>query len=162
MRRLISGIALGLALAAVSGACARLPGARYEKASTTTASVGQTADVGVFEMKAGDCVDNLPSEDGTVLASVAVVPCVQPHEAEVYAAYDLTLETFPGDDQLSEIAAQGCIDRVPSTIESQWGVNSTYGPFVLQPTRETWKLGDREVLCLVVRVDGGDITGDLL
>ena len=71
----IAGLAFG------SGACSLLAGPQYRDPNgqiTATASVDSSA------LQVGDCIVNI-SETSDAISKLSVIPCSEPHEAEVYA-----------------------------------------------------------------------------
>ena len=59
-------------------------------------------------------------------------------------------------------AFDGCVERWPAGVDSVWAVNPRYDVYYLTPTEDGWKAGDHEVTCMVVRIDGELITGDVV
>lgn len=94
--------------------------------------------------------------------SIEGVPCGDPHDAQAYDEFFLRGGTSPGMAEVGTDAADGCIDRWPAAMESSWESDRVYDVFYLTPTQEGWQLGDHEVTCFVVRIEGEAITGDLL
>ena len=43
-------------------------------------------------------------------------PCAEPHQTEVFANFDLTDSTYPGDDETRALAEQGCFDRLQELL----------------------------------------------
>ena len=92
--------------------------------------------------------------------SVPGVPCSKPHDNEVYAVFDVTAASFPGD-AMADMANEGCLER--------------FEPFVGRTTnRHRWtsrrctprvKAGsgqnDREVVCAVYDIDAKKLTGSV-
>ena len=75
MAAVIGGLALG------SGACSLLAGPEYRDPNgqiTAAASIDSSA------LQVGDCIVNI-SETSDSIGKLSVVPCSEPHEAEVYA-----------------------------------------------------------------------------
>jgi Septum formation len=127
-------------------------------APTTTRA--QAEDVGAFVIEDGDCI-NLP--DGNLVESVKRVPCAQAHDAEVYSLFDLAeaAAAYPGADAVNESAADGCVDRFADFVGVAYEY-SVLDVFYLHPTEESWnQIDDREVVCLVTPMDGGQLTGTM-
>jgi len=163
MRRLISAAIAVFTVTAGAMACQR--GELPEHDESTRSEAGAIIDegeLGVFALAVGDCLGKLPTGDGVMLGAVQGVRCDQPHDGQVYGAYDVTMAEYPGDDVMFEVALDGCLERVPATIHDEWTASDVYVPFMLQPNSQSWKYDDREVICVVVRTDGRPITGDLL
>jgi hypothetical protein len=102
--------------------------------------------------KVGDCVN---------FTNYTVVDCAAAHDGEVYlsAVYpgDATA-AYPGAEEVNTYVDQLCTDAYAGYM----GValdNSKYGYTVIYPTADTWKAGDREVVCAVSKVDDSQLTG---
>ncbi|WP_300402569.1 hypothetical protein [Nocardioides sp.] len=66
------------------------------------------------DLQVGDCVRDLLSEGYKL--TVKVSPCAEPHQTEVFANFDLTDSTYPGDDETRALAEQGCFDRLQELL----------------------------------------------
>ncbi len=103
----------------------------------------------VFDLKVGDCLPGLLSEE---MFDAQVVPCTEPHRYEVYSnqelAYDGSfIETKVDDDVYS---------RCEAAFESYVGLSfeeSRLYVSVIRPTMESWATGDRAFSCLVTNED---------
>jgi Septum formation len=109
-------------------------------------------DVSAFDLHEGDRFD-LPKPNGEV-SDVSGVPCTDPHDAEVFSAFDIEGDEFPGQQTVIQDAERGCRARFADFI----GV--TYQKSVLEmqylyPTEQSWNTADdREVICSVVEPTG--------
>ncbi|MBX6752094.1 MAG: DUF4190 domain-containing protein [Micromonosporaceae bacterium] len=104
-------------------------------------------DVSVFDLRVGDCIESLPDTDRHY--EVQVVPCMQLHEAEVYAVFDLPGSSYPGEDELFAMADEECFDRLESY--SSWAASDpSIEVYYLYPTSQSWRVGDREVTCIAI------------
>ena len=108
-----------------------------------------TAAVGRLDV--GHCLAELP-EDGPV-GRVRVVPCADPHEAEVVGAQTLDDGAFPGADAVAEELAGRC--RLP-TAAREAGQRLV----LWAPSAASWRTGDRRGLCLAW-TGGGTVRGAL-
>jgi hypothetical protein len=97
------------------------------------------------KIKVGHCIDRMPAK---TFVTLPVVPCVQPHDVEVYAIRNLGRGGWPGDKALADRADKAChpvfatyvgVPYDQSTLETSW-----YGP-----TQAGWRAGNREVACLL-------------
>jgi len=91
------------------------------------------------QVRAGHCLAELP-DDGT-LGRVTVVPCDDPHDAEVVGQLDLGEGAWPGADKVRRRAEAWC---EMDTAETEAGLR----PVVWTPTERSWAQGDRLALCL--------------
>jgi hypothetical protein len=134
-------IGIAIAVAVTSGAD------RDESGQITTGG-----SVSVYSLKPGDCVNGI-NEDAEEFLSLPAVPCAEPHEAEVFAVFDLDGDTWPGEETVLAQAEQGCQDRLgsysPAAVEDE-SIEIIY----LYPTQTSWRRGDHAVTCLAASVDG--------
>ena len=110
-------------------------------------------DARAQQLVTGNCVATLP-DDGSV-GSVRVVPCADPHEAQVITEFSFAQDAvWPGQQAADARVARACV-LDESEIEA--GVLTV----TWAPTERSWADGDRVGLCLAV-VDGGGVTGSFL
>jgi hypothetical protein len=121
----------------------------------------EAGDLGVMSIRTGDCVD-LPDQTPGWISSVDGVPCEKPHDGQVFAEFDVEGGSYPGEDEMIRQAVAGCDDRWPAMIDGEWGFDGVFDLAIIYPRWSSWQLGDREVSCIVIRLDGGEISGDLL
>ena len=142
---------VGAAIAAVFGIT---QAATRNDAGEITAA----GSVGAFEVQVGDCFDDEAFE-ATEITEVPGVPCSEPHDNEVYAAFNLAGDKWPGDDKVDELSEQGCLERFPSAIGKSYE-QSTLAYTSIQPTKGSWEqVDDREVLCIAFHMDYEKLTG---
>jgi hypothetical protein len=106
----------------------------------------EAGDLSISELQVGDCIESVSEEEVITLRGV---PCAQPHEAEVYAIFDMPSRTYPSDEAVGDECAQ----RLESYSELAWNAPSIE-IYYLSPDSETWRHGDREVICFAVDEDG--------
>ena len=117
------------------------------------ADVPAARDARAQQLVTGNCLATLPA-DGPV-DSVRVVPCAEPHEAQVVTEYSFAANAvWPGQEDADERVARAC---VLDDSEIAAGVRTV----TWSPTERSWSDGDRVGLCLAV-VDGGGVTGSFL
>ena len=120
-------------------------------------SPGSGATISVFDVVVGDCF-NAP--DAETISEVELVDCADPHRYEAYHAEDHPAggdEAFIGDEAMTDYADDVCLGEFEAFVGIPWE-ESTLNYFYLQPTAETWEIGDREILCAVYS-DAGELTG---
>lgn len=93
----------------------------------------------VAQLDVGHCVEDLP-EDGEVVR-VRVVPCDEPHAAEVVAVHTLEGDAWPGQRAVDREVAAAC---EMDTAQAEAGLR----PVVWAPSERSWASGDRRGLCL--------------
>ena len=150
MRNLVAAVA-ALCLLGVTSGCSLLGfgGSPRDPDGEVTAS----QNVDAFSLRVGDCI--ISSELDENFSEVPVVPCTQPHDAEIYYLFDM-----PGDTFDEEAATEAAREVCPEMIEEYVGPNWAYiaseglGAAWFLPTDDTWKRGDREVDCVAYTVSG--------
>jgi len=109
------------------------------------------AEGSVFTLDEGDCFDD-PGEVEDIV-EVPVVPCDEPHDNEVFAAFDLGRDDYPGPAVLQEEAFEGCVDRFDDHVGVEYAASQLLVG-ALQPSASGWEDGDREVVCFLYSPDG--------
>jgi hypothetical protein len=115
-----------------------------------------------FQMQVGDCFNDgaVFAEEGAEVDSVPAVPCSTPHDNEVYAVFDVSAASFPGDG-MAEMAHDACMERFVSFVGRDYE-SSSLDIATLYPTHESWHgQNDREVICAVYDVDAKQLTGSV-
>jgi hypothetical protein len=104
-------------------------------------------EMSAFSLREGDCWNDPPLDD--VTATVAAVPCTRPHDAEVYAVYDVDLDEYPGDDQMAAAVELGCIDRFADFAGIDYAT-SALRVVDVSPTEASWNTrDDRSAVCSI-------------
>ncbi len=98
------------------------------------------ADVGL-----GDCLATIP-DDASLVASIKTVPCSEPHKGEVYYVATVPGAEFPGETAVIEFQDK-CEPALRAFAPSAM-TDPQVGMFVLYPTADSWKRGDRTVTCI--------------
>jgi hypothetical protein len=150
----LSSAALGAALILTLSGCSLV-------GMATDALQGKTD---VFSLSVGDCTNDEAMET-TELSSVVNPPCDEPHDNEIYLAFEVDNTTYPagseypGEEVMITEAENQCVpafeEWVGASIEETSLHFGTY-----YPSAETWDTGDREVLCLAYDLNG-PVTGSL-
>jgi len=121
--------------------------------NTTRDDAGEIVDggeIGAFRIQVGDCLGGL---DEGIFESAEGLPCTEPHQYEVYFAFNLEDGPFPGDSAVAAEADDRCYDAFTPFVGSAYE-ESIYGFTSLMPTEGSWEeLDDREVLCIVGNYD---------
>lgn len=123
-----------------------------EMTPNESGEVVERGDVGSIQRRVGDCLAQDPSGDGT--DAVAVVPCEELHDNEVYHTFELPGIEYPGEFAVIEMAEQGCLDAFESFVGAPYET-SIYEVSYLYPIEQVWNtLDDRTVICGVYLLDG--------
>jgi len=122
--------------------------------------VTASANAGALTLRVGDCIANLDLLSSE-FESAPVVPCDQPHQAEVYAERELEGDlSQPAnlDDQADEFCfgeVEGFLGGAPGEELADLEVIS------FTPTKEGWVMGDHKVPCVVAGASTEALTGTL-
>ena len=105
----------------------------------------------VFSLKTGQCID--PNGQ-----TATIVSCSAPHDAEVFATFELPGSKWPGTPAVGAAASSGCSTRLSGYLNPQLAVSlkSTY----IYPDSVAWQAGTRTVIC-EVRATKGQLTGSV-
>ncbi|PIE46890.1 MAG: hypothetical protein CSA42_06390 [Gammaproteobacteria bacterium] len=103
----------------------------------------------VFSLGVGVCFDdeNLAEEE---VSSVPVRDCNEPHDNEIYFAFNLPDGEYPTTDK--HMYAK-CEEEFANFIGVKYN-DSIYDYDIMSPTESSWEDNDREVLCFVYDDDG--------
>jgi hypothetical protein len=146
---------LGIAGAAVAAVIGITSAAQRNDAGEITAA----GSVGAFEVQVGDCFNDEAFEN-TEISEIPAVPCSEPHDNEVYAAFDITGE-WPGGERVEELAYKGCLERFMGAIGKGYE-DSVIDYTTIYPTEGSWnQRNDREVLCVGYHMEAEKLTGSI-
>lgn len=154
MRRVIGALA--------GGGVAIFAGASAVDDNTTRNESGdivESGGLGVLAINVGDCFQ-LP--DAELVESVEGVPCAEPHDAQVYAEFDLPAGAFPGQTAVDEQGSRGCYDRWQASVGTIYEEDTVLDFTFFTPQEDGWNAGDHEIMCAIVRIDGAQMFGDQL
>ncbi len=122
-------------------------------------SLEAAGPISVTALRPGDCVEEL--DIGRVGFTVPGVPCDEPHQAEVYSVFDVTLDgSWPGEADVVDEAEQRCLRDLEQQFPEVYA-DTEVDIFYLHPSEATWRTGDREVVCFTYYLDG-QRTGSIL
>ena len=148
------------AVTAVIVAAAAAIGITSAAKRSDTGEITSAGALGAFEMRVGDCFDDT-AFGATDISEVPGVPCSDPHDNEVYALFDIPGQ-WPGDEQVEELAYEGCYDRFEGAIGESYE-DSVIDYTVIYPSKDSWaELDDREVICVAYHMEYDKLTGTVL
>ena len=102
----------------------------------------------VFALEVGDCfIAPVAAEIDTI----ARYECTEPHDDEVYAIFDVKVESF-NFGEIGAIADKTCIGRFEDYVGIPYE-DSIYEYSWLAPTAQSWDEGDRAVTCIAYQVN---------
>jgi hypothetical protein len=123
---------------------------------------GATGGGTAYALRRGDCFDSPTGSLEGEAYGVEEVPCDREHDGEVFAVVTLPDGPYPGDDELTETADDKCYALQGRYAADTWALPRDVHVYYLVPSRESWRLDDREVVCLFGGVaGGGGLTGSL-
>ncbi|MGF1668537.1 MAG: septum formation family protein [Acidimicrobiia bacterium] len=125
----------------------------------------ESGPVDAFDLAVGDCIEWPSSDETYQFEEIEVLPCDQPHDAEVYALASHPLGPgagYPGDDVVGDWSVDTCHRAFPGYVgRSYEGAEDLEFTF-FAPTEAGWNSqDDRVVQCLVFRVDEAKISGSV-
>jgi hypothetical protein len=103
----------------------------------------------IFSLKTGDCLDPRSTQSYTLVA------CDQPHDAEVFATFELPAGKWPGTSVARAAASTGCASRLTGYLNPQLAVS--LATMYVYPDSVAWQAGTRRVIC-EVRATSGQLT----
>ena len=144
-----------IVLALVLGACSD-DGPDRDEAGRITSS----GDLSVFDLEVGDCVlldDELEAANETL----PVVPCDEPHQAEIYALVDVDdLDQYPGERELSNRAEIECLAEFAGYVGVDLADSTLFFTYLIPSIRSWQDDDDRTVVCVGLGV-GGPLEGSV-
>jgi hypothetical protein len=120
-----------------------------------------SGDLDVWTLQVGDCFDD-PADLDDVVFDVAALPCSEPHDNEVFSLVPIAGtfgETYPGDAAIQEYSYEACIGEPFDSYVGTDYLDSSLEVFTFTPSDESWDEGDREVVCVLFRLDFEKLTG---
>lgn len=114
--------------------------------------------VGAFDVQIGDCYDD-PILGADEVTEVSAKPCDEPHDNEVFALFDVPLTEYPGDEAITALADEGCLERFEAFVGAPYE-ESVIAVTHMTPSENSWRdVDDREVVCVVYHMDLEKLTG---
>lgn len=96
------------------------------------------------DVKVGDCLKEIPQD--TRVRTMQTVDCDESHAGEVFAVLQMPDGDFPGQPAIDEYTEK-CGPELARYSPAAMADDSVQ-MYVLYPTAETWKQGDRAVTCI--------------
>lgn len=100
--------------------------------------------VGANEVAAGDCLKQLP--DSGLVVTVDTVECGQPHTGEIFSVMTMPDGDFPGQFAIEQYQNKCAPELARYSPEAS--SDPEVGLFVLYPSEDSWREGDRTVTCI--------------
>ncbi|MFI6575128.1 septum formation family protein [Nocardiopsis sp. NPDC050513] len=174
-RAALGGIAVGAALALsacapianiLGGGSVEVPEVPEVELETPAEGEDTTAqgptDTGVFDLNVGDCFIEADMNTAFMSGGVSEIPilsCEEQHDSEIFYAYDIASDTFPGEDAVQTEATSTCQGQIfTDFIGVEYATSEIYVSYLV-PTSGSWASGDREVICYAKTLNGELVTG---
>ncbi|QWB23286.1 MULTISPECIES: DUF4190 domain-containing protein [Streptomyces] len=114
-----------------------------------------------LSLRTGDCFDAPDGLEGDTY-DVDPVPCEGGHDGEVFGVVTLPGGAFPGDARIGDIADERCYPLESQYAMDTWAMPADVDVYYLMPSRETWRFGDRSIICVFGKTDAkAELTGSL-
>jgi hypothetical protein len=131
--------------------------AEPEPVRDETGEVLEGGEESAFTVSVGDCLGEAASGQ---VSTVPIVPCGEPHDAEVYHDFQLEGFEYPGGEEVTRLATEGCSAAFEDFAGVPYDASTLRVSFYL-PTATSWKQRvDRLVSCLILDPEG-QTTGSL-
>ena len=136
-----------------------------EPARDASGHVTESKSVAIDTLRVGDCFDDASTLKATEetqvnVAEVTVKPCTALHDFELYAVFDATGDTYPGEEALQKQANDRCFDFVEA-YSGHKGKVLTASVFYFYPGKLQWNVGHvRSIQCMYA-FDSGPTRGSL-
>ena len=110
-----------------------------------------------FHMRVGDCFDNSSAFEEEV-SELPGVPCSQPHDYETFAVFDVSIDSYPSEESMIELAHGSCLERFDPFVGTDYD-SSILEIITLYPTDESWQQDDREIVCALYDMNDEKLVG---
>ncbi len=117
----------------------------------------ERGSMSVFDLRTGDCFDE-PA--GNQVSHLMVMPCAEPHDNETFAIFELDDGDYPGVGAVDGIAEEECLAAFADFVGIEYA-DSELAVSTFTPTADSWKDGDREVVCFLQDLAGSKLTGSM-
>ena len=135
-----------------------MPSSQPVRDAETGEVTEEVENADVFAIRVGDCLNTASLDSTEEVSDVPIVPCDQPHDDEVYYAFNLDDGDYD-EDAITAEADSTCIAEFESFVGLAYD-ESELDYWRMYPTSGSWANGDREVLC-IAWYPAGQETGTL-
>lgn len=130
---------------------------------TVAATPAEAGRIAATSLVPGDCLEGitLGANERVEVSEVDLVPCTWPHPVEVYAVLSLEPEGlaegpgYPGMARVVVASQRVCRTSIAEFTDRPDG----YGLLAMWPTRRSWEIGDRDVVCAIFSPSGERFEG---
>jgi hypothetical protein len=113
-------------------------------------------------LRPGDCIDT-PAMD-VEIEDVQHHPCDQGHTAEVFSVFEYAADSgapYPDDPTMDNVILPRCYSEFATYTGTSFDDRQELDMSYLVPTSDGWGMGDRSVICILMRVDAGSMTSSM-
>lgn len=111
-------------------------------------------------LAAGDCFDDsAESLAGEEIFRVPDVDCSEPHDNEVFHVVDYSGSSY-SSSAIAEFADRACLAAFEGYVGRDYASSILEASYLI-PTADSFSGGDREVVCIVYRMDLAKLTGSV-
>lgn len=121
-----------------------------------TGEIVTAGDLDVMAVQPGDCFDDPEATADDTVSALQALPCSEPHDNEVFAVESIAAvfgSEYPGRQALEEHAYDVCSGNVFDAYVGTEYFDSELEVFTLTPTDDSWSQGDRDVVCVLYKLD---------
>lgn len=154
--RVFAGAAAALLVFGVVGCANNAELAAPERDGYGVITAAQSG-VDIMQLKVGDCLDSKPGAAASATASV--VPCKDPHIAEIFAELDVPASADPGAKTYQDDLLKQCVDQFEPFVGLSYD-ESKLEAWAIVPSSESFQNDDRKAYCLIADTEG-DSSGTL-
>jgi len=121
-----------------------------------TGAIVSEGTIDAFQLRVGDCFND--AGIGDEVSDLPGVPCSEPHDYETFAVFDVALDSYPSEDEMSALAYDSCLERFNGFVGLDYE-SSVLEIVTLYPTTESWQQNDREVVCALYDMNDEKLVG---
>jgi len=165
-RSIVVALAVGLALASLTGVLSACSGNAAKSLTTTTTTPPETTttteapltagkQISFYVPAVGDCFDVRPVDKAPPI--YLKLDCALPHQNEVFATVDFTGKDYPGAPFLEAVAKKTCPASWPAYVGKPYETSS-YEIGYLLPDEAGWGNGIRHVTGCLIQPGSGERT----
>jgi hypothetical protein len=141
-----AALALAVTGLVILAGCAE--GSEAESSVSSDADTSPVTPASVLELEVGMCLMDMSTPLRADMTEVPEGDCVDPHESEVYAEVSLEGNVFPGIDEITRTAVEGCTEEFLDYVGVEHAASLLDFSYYY-PTESSWAVGDRSVFCVV-------------
>ena len=108
-------------------------------------------------IEVGDCFNEAA---GDVVSDIPTVPCTDAHDYEVFADFEIDLANYPGDDEVSRLADEGCYAPFGTYVGTAFE-NSSLDFSFYTPTKDGWNNYDDRLVSCILFDPAGELVGSV-